>query len=79
MADTHHPQTHDSGQDRLLSPAELAAYLTIPVQTIYQWRHRGEGPPGYRVGRHVRYRWTDIQRWLDDQIDDIPREHAEAG
>jgi excisionase family DNA binding protein len=76
MADTHHP---DSGQDRLLSPAELAGYLAIPVQTIYQWRHRGEGPPGYRVGRHVRYRWSDIQRWLDDQTDDIPREHAEAG
>lgn len=76
MADTHHP---DSSQDPLLSPAELADYLAIPVQTIYQWRHRGEGPPGYRVGRHVRYRWSDIQRWLDDQIDDIPREHAEAG
>lgn len=59
--------------DQLLSPAELADYLSIPVQTIYQWRHRGDGPPGYRVGRHVRYRWTDIQAWLDDQTDDIPR------
>lgn len=68
--------------DRLLSPAELADYLTIPVQTIYQWRHRGEGPPGYRVGRHVRYRWSDIQTWLAGQTDDIARREeirAEAG
>lgn len=26
--------------DRLLSPAELAEYLGVPVQTIYQWRYR---------------------------------------
>ncbi len=59
--------------DHLLSPAELADYLSIPVPTIYQWRHRGDGPPGYRIGRHVRYRWSDIQTWLDDQADDISR------
>lgn len=70
MADIQHL---DSGADPLLSPTELAAYLAIPVQTIYQWRHRGEGPPGYRVGRHVRYRWRDIQAWLAEQTDDIPR------
>ena len=64
--------------DRLLSPTELAGYLAVPVQTIYQWRHRGEGPPGYRIGRHVRYRWPDIQAWLKDQADGIPRGHAEA-
>lgn len=75
MGDTLSP---GAGADRLLSPAELADYLGIPVQTIYQWRHRGEGPPGYRVGRHVRYRWTHIVSWLESQTDDIPREHAEA-
>lgn len=76
MATTDNPETI---LDRLLSPTELASYLTIPVQTIYQWRHRGEGPPGYRVGRHVRYRWIDIQAWLEEQTDGIPREHAGAG
>jgi excisionase family DNA binding protein len=72
----------DHRGERMLSPTELADYLAIPVQTIYQWRHRGEGPPGYRVGRHVRYRWFDIQAWLAEQTDDIGRPdefHAEAG
>lgn len=66
MCDVHH-------EDRLVSPAELGDYLGVPVQTIYQWRHRGGGPPGYRVGRHVRYRWSDVQGWLADQTDQLPR------
>lgn len=56
--------------DRLLSPRELAAYLGLPVATLYQYRYRGEGPPGYKIGRHVRYRWTDVQAWLAEQADD---------
>lgn len=57
-------------EDRLLSPHELAAYLGLPVATLYQYRYRGEGPPGYKIGRHVRYRWSDVQVWLAKQADD---------
>ena len=58
--------------DRLLSPDELSEYLGIPVQTIYQWRHRGLGPRGHRIGRHVRFRWADVQEWLATRADDAP-------
>jgi excisionase family DNA binding protein len=54
---------------RLLSPPEVAAFLGVPLQTIYRWRYRHEGPRGYRVGRHVRYRVTDIERWLEEHRD----------
>ena len=54
---------------RLLRPDELASFLGIPLATIYQWRSRGDGPPGLRVGRHVRYRIEDVERWLDEQRD----------
>ena len=59
----------DSGPPRipLLSPVELASYLGLPVATIYRWRTYGEGPPGFRVGRHVRYRLEDIDQWLDEK------------
>lgn len=50
--------------ERLVSPAELARFLSVPVATIYQYRYRGEGPPGFKVGRHVRYRWSDVEAWL---------------
>jgi predicted DNA-binding transcriptional regulator AlpA len=54
--------------DRLLSAQELAAYLDLPVATLYAWRYRGEGPPGFRVGRHLRYRWGDVVEWIDRQL-----------
>jgi excisionase family DNA binding protein len=57
---------------KLWGTKELAEYLGIPVQTIYQWRTKGYGPPGIRVGKHVRYRPEDVDKWLDDQ----PREVA---
>ena len=48
----------------LLSTQQLANYLEVPLATIYAWRHRGEGPPGFRVGRHIRYRRTDVELWI---------------
>ena len=42
--------------DRLMTIADLSEMLGVPVDTLYGWRHRGEGPAGYRIGRHVRYR-----------------------
>ena len=44
----------------MLSPEELASYLGVPLATVYRWRSRREGPPGMRVGRHVRYRLRDV-------------------
>ena len=43
---------------------DLAAYLDVPVKTIYAWRHRSTGPRGFRVGRHLRFRWADVEEWL---------------
>jgi len=54
--------------ERLLSPRQLAAYSNVSVATVYDWRHRRSGPPGFRVGKHVRYRRSDVDSWIDDQI-----------
>ena len=59
--------------DRLLTVEELADYLGVPVATIYAWRYRREGPPGFRVGRHIRYRWTDVVEWIERQLQDVGR------
>jgi len=55
--------------DRLLGPEEVAAFLGVPLRTLYRWRSHHEGPRGYRVGRHVRYRLDDVERWLADRSD----------
>ena len=46
---------------------EVAAYLGIPKQTIYRWRAAGTGPPSHRIGRHVRYRRDEVERWVRRQ------------
>jgi len=54
---------------RLLSVKELALYLGKPVATLYAWRYRGDGPSAIKVGRSLRYRWSDVEAWLDSQAD----------
>jgi len=53
----------------LIDVQQLADYLDVPVKTLYAWRYRREGPPAFRVGRHLRYRRSDIQRWIQQRID----------
>ena len=48
---------------QLLTPVELSEQLGVPIGTLYGWRTRGEGPRGIRVGRHLRYRQSDVDRW----------------
>lgn len=55
--------------DRLLTLQEVADYLGVPLATLYQWRHRGEGPRGIKVGRHVRVRESELERYLVAQAD----------
>jgi excisionase family DNA binding protein len=54
-------------EERLMTIADLSTMLGVPVDTLYGWRHRGEGPRGYRVGRHVRYRRSSVEAWLEEQ------------
>jgi excisionase family DNA binding protein len=48
---------------------DLSTMLGVPVDTLYGWRHRGEGLRGYSVGRHVRYRRSNVEAWLEEQAD----------
>ena len=54
--------------DRLLTVEDLADYLDVPVATVYAWRYRRQGPPGFRVGRHLRFRWSDVEHWIEDRL-----------
>ncbi len=50
--------------EKLLSVDEVAEFLGIPVNTLYQWRHKGTGPTAFRVGRFLRYDPVDVREWL---------------
>lgn len=53
------------GQDRLrlISAREAARFLGITLDELYRLRERGDGPPGSRIGRHLRFRWADVHAW----------------
>ncbi|PXY28220.1 helix-turn-helix transcriptional regulator [Prauserella muralis] len=53
--------------NKLLSIDDLADYLGIPKNTLYQWRTKGYGPQGRRIGKHVRYRMEDVDTWIEQQ------------
>jgi excisionase family DNA binding protein len=46
-----------------LTPDELAARIQIPKTTLADWRVDGKGPRFRHMGRHVRYRMSDVLAW----------------
>ncbi|MDR2974022.1 MAG: helix-turn-helix domain-containing protein [Propionibacteriaceae bacterium] len=61
-----------NGLEPLLSTAELAEYLGVPLATLYDWRTNGHGPRGYRIGKHLRFALSDVQTWLAAQKETSP-------
>ncbi|MGW6278427.1 helix-turn-helix transcriptional regulator [Kribbella sp. NPDC055071] len=57
--------------DPLWDIDQVAAYLRVPKRTLYRWRTHGYGPRGKRVGRHLRYRASDVVSWFSDLNDEI--------
>ncbi len=74
MDTTHHPSYSSWGLEPLIDIGELAAYLGVPVSTIYDWRTRGLGPPAYRFGKHLKFAVGDVRAWVERQ-----RETGTAG
>jgi predicted DNA-binding transcriptional regulator AlpA len=54
-----------------LTPNDLADLLNLPLETIYQWRRKRTGPPGFRVGRHLRYDPVKVREWIDGLPDEV--------
>ena len=53
--------------ERLERPSELAARIGKPERTLAQWRYLGTGPAYIKIGKHVRYRRSDVDAWLERQ------------
>ncbi len=49
----------------LLTPAEVADHLQVPLSTLAYWRKSGAGPRTIHVGRRLRYTRADLQEWID--------------
>lgn len=51
----------------LATAPEVSEYLNVPVDTLRKWRLVKRGPKWIPIGRHVRYRWADVDAWLESQ------------
>ena len=43
---------------------DVAEYLGVPIGTLYDWRCKGYGPQGKRVGRYLRYDEDAVRQWF---------------
>jgi excisionase family DNA binding protein len=62
---TDRKTTDASLPDRYLTPSDLAELLAVPVATIYRWRYQRMGPPGFRVGKHLRFDPKAVRDWIN--------------
>lgn len=55
-------------EERHLTPEDLVERFGVPISTIYRWNYMGTGPRYMTVGKHVRYRLTDVESWENESI-----------
>lgn len=50
----------------LLTTGDLARMTGLAPITLCHWRARGTGPAHVKLGRAVRYKDADVERWLTE-------------
>ncbi|RLV49073.1 DNA-binding protein [Nocardioides mangrovicus] len=58
---------HSDGE--LLTLAEVADFLRVPVNTLRYWRQIGRGPRFFKMGRHLVTSAADLRTWVQSQKD----------
>ncbi|RYI24503.1 DNA-binding protein [Dermacoccus sp. 147Ba] len=54
----------------ILTTAEAAEVLRVPVGTLRYWRHQGTGPKSFKLGaKRVAYMREDVEAWLRAQYE----------
>lgn len=54
--------------DKLLSQQNVCDWTGMSPAWFEQSRFKGTGIPYIKIGRSVRYRTSDVQRWIDGHV-----------
>jgi len=57
--------TRAPSRQPLADTDQVAEFLGVSAVTLAQWRYRGCGPTFVHAGQFVRYRWADVDKWLE--------------
>lgn len=57
---------NSNSKERMVDISYIENLLKIPKKTIYRWcqQHLYTGFPHYHIGRHLRFRLSEIDGWL---------------
>ncbi len=69
---------HHTDFESILSLSELAALLGVTAQTIYDLRSQGRGPHGFRIGRQLKFRASEVDAWLR-RLEEGDARHSRGG
>jgi predicted DNA-binding transcriptional regulator AlpA len=62
-----------------LSAVDLAEREGVPLHQVYRWNADRTGPAFMKIGRHVRYRLSDVIEWEESHlVADAPAAPAQA-
>ena len=45
---------------------DLCELLSVTPKTVHSWRYRGIGPASFKAGKHVRYKRSDVEAWIEE-------------
>lgn len=67
-------------RDPFLNTDEACGYLGVPKATLLTWRVRrpGYGPRAVKAGGRLKYRLSELDRWLDAHEDSFTQEQIDA-
>jgi predicted DNA-binding transcriptional regulator AlpA len=51
----------------LISMADVASRLGVPLKTFRHWRAHNRAPLGYPLGGRVQFRWSEVEAWLQER------------
>lgn len=63
--DTPPTPTPEPDRLQLLTETQVSELLAIPLQTLRNHRSQRRGLPFVRLGRHVRYRRSDVLAYIE--------------
>ena len=57
-----------TAQDQFLDTAQAAHYLGYSMSALEYWRTKSQGPKYYKLNRRVRYKQSDLDAWIENQV-----------
>jgi len=65
--------------EKVMTEKQASDYLQLTTRTLQAWRYRGGGPKYIRVSsKCVRYRQSDIDKWLAERVASSTSDTIEA-